>query len=81
MRDKIAGAVGMAGFLMITGATGGLSQGNCSVTTYLQIVAAGVVMIAAAMLWYEYQCVKEERRRRRIRHRRASRYESDRCYR
>ncbi len=69
MRNKIAGALGLAGFLTIAGATGGLEWGG-SVINYLLITAAGVVMIAVAMLLYECQCVQEERRRNSLKHRR-----------
>lgn len=64
MRNKIAGALGLAGFLVITGATGGLEQGG-SVINYLCFTVVGVVMIAVAMFLYECQCVQEERRHKR----------------
>ncbi len=80
MHGKIAGAVGLTGFMIVVGSAGALEMGG-TVTTYLCLTAVGVVLISISMFWYEYQCIKAERRRNSLKHRRVRQNESDRGYR
>lgn len=70
MREKIAKGVGIAGFLLIAGATGGFEQDRCSVAMYLCLNSAGFAMMAASKFWYDYQGLKSYRRRNSLKHRR-----------
>ena len=70
MREKLARALGLAGFLTIVGGAGSYELGG-TVTTYLCTSAAGVAMIAVSAFWYEMQAVKAERHMKRLKHRRV----------
>lgn len=68
MQEKLARALGIAGFLAIAGGAGGFEQGG-SELTYLIITLAGAAMAAASIFWYDYQCIKAERRRQSLKYR------------
>lgn len=75
MREKIARALGLSGFLVVAGGVGSFEQGMPG-TTCLVTIAAGLGMMALSMFWYKYQSLKAERYMDSLEYRRAMHYEN-----